>query len=175
MKLKSKLMIFTAALALQAGIAQAAITANDVVRSYQAAAYTYIEVADGPTQIKVEAIKGSVKVEVVYDKVSGDVVKQESEAVSGKEAAQAGVEIKSTDKDFERKAGGASDDDSDDDNGSGAGDDSGHDSGDDMNDDHGGSGSDDDSHDNSGKGNSGSGHAKSGHDDSHDDQDGSDD
>lgn len=171
MKLKSKLMIFTAALALQAGIAQAAITANDVVRSYQEAAYTYIEVADGPTQIKVEAIKGSVKVEVVYDKASGDVVKQESGAVSGKDATQTGVEIKSTDKDFERKAGGASDDDSDDDSSSGAGDDSG----DDMNDDHGGSGSDDDSHDNSGKGNSGSGHGKSGHDDSHDDQDGSDD
>ena len=44
---------------------------QDVVATYQAEAYSYISVKEGPTQIKVEAIKEGVKVEAIYDKATG--------------------------------------------------------------------------------------------------------
>ena len=100
MKLKTRLMLFTAALALSAGMARAAITGNDVVRSYQEAAYSHIEVKEGPTQIKVEAIKDGVVIEVVYDKVSGEVIKTESRNASADETGRTGVELRTTREDF---------------------------------------------------------------------------
>ena len=138
MKLKTRLMLFTAALALSAGMARAAITGNDVVRSYQEAAYNHIEVKEGPTQIKVEAIKDGVVIEVVYDKVSGEVIKTESRNASADETGRTGVELRTTREDFISDG----EDDRDDED---SGDDSGDDSDDDSSDD-----SDDDSNDNSG-------------------------
>ena len=148
MTFKAKLMICTAAFAFTASMAAAAITANDVVKSYQDAAFTYIEVKDGPTQIKVEAIKEGVKVEAVYDKDTGDVLSSESHKVAAGEAGLSGVEVKNVGGDF---ADQPSSDDNDDD------------ATDDSNDDHGGSGADDDSDDD--HSGSGSGGASSGGDD----------
>lgn len=146
MTFKAKLMTFTAGFAFAASMASAAITANDVVKSYQEAMYSYIEVKDGPTQIKVEAIKENVKVEVIYDKASGDVMKTEQHRIQGADAARSGVEVKTVARDFaDHQAGGTDDDASDDDSdhhGSGTDDHSGdeHDGGqDDHGDDHGSS------------------------------------
>ena len=159
MTFKAKLMLCTAAFAFAGSMASAAITANDVVKSYQDAAYTYIEVKDGLTQIKVEAIKDGVKVEAVYDKATGDVLKTESHNVSAGEAGLSGVEVDTVSDDFADQPSG-SDDDSDDE----ASDDS-----DDGSDDHSGSGGDDDSDDD----HSGSGSSHDSNDDhgsdSHDD------
>ena len=47
MKLKAKLMMFTAAVAFSATMASAAITANDVVATYQSQGYSYVEVKEG--------------------------------------------------------------------------------------------------------------------------------
>ena len=88
MTFKARLMLCTAAFAFSASMAAAAITAEDVVKSYQDAAFTYIEVKDGPTQIKVEAIKEGVKVEAIYDKATGDVLSSESHKVAAGEAGQ---------------------------------------------------------------------------------------
>ena len=138
MKLKTRLMLFTAALALSAGMARAAITGNDVVRSYQEAAYNHIEVKEGPTQIKVEAIKDGVVIEVVYDKVSGEVIKTESRNASADETGRTGVELRTTREDFIGDGGDdRDDDDSDDDSGDDSSDDSGDDSDDDSGDDSG--------------------------------------
>ena len=172
MTFKAKLMLCTAAFAFAGTMASAAITANDVVKSYQDAAYTYIEVKDGLTQIKVEAIKDGVKVEAVYDKATGDVLKTESHTVPAGEAGLSGVEVDTVSDDFADQPSG-SDDDSDDD----ASDDS-----DDGSDDHSGSGGDDDhgddSDDDSGDDHSGSGSSHDGNDDhgsdSHDSHGGSD-
>jgi len=111
MKLRSKLMLFTAVMALSTGMAAAAITRGDVVSTYQTQGYTYIEVKDGPTQIKVEAIKGSTYIEVVYDKVSGEVVSTESGTASAEDAAQTGVSVSTVDRDFEVGDDGHDDDD----------------------------------------------------------------
>ncbi|MES2436058.1 MAG: hypothetical protein V4586_19770 [Pseudomonadota bacterium] len=144
----AKPLIFTAMLGFSAGMAQA-ITVADVVKTYQDQAYSGIEVKESPNQIKVEAAKDGVKVEVVYDKVTGDVVKHESE-VLGADETNTGLEVSSTDHDF-------TGDDSGDDNS--AKDDSGSDDGPDHDagDDNGGSGHDDSGHDDSG-------HDDSGHD-----------
>lgn len=152
MSFKAKLMLCTAAFAFSASMAAAAITAEDVVKSYQEAAYTYIEVKDGPTQIKVEAIKEGVKVEAIYDKATGDVLSSESHTVSAGEAGLSGVEVNKVGDDMADQSGS----DGTDDNAT-----------DDSNDDHGGSGADDDSDDDHSGTDSGSG-SSSGNDDSSD-------
>ncbi|KAF0171905.1 MAG: Uncharacterized protein FD162_2713 [Rhodobacteraceae bacterium] len=142
MTLKARLMMFTAAVTFSATMASAAITANDVVATYQSQGYTYVQVKDGISQIKVEAIKDGVKLEVIYDKASGNVISQETRAVQGSEAGLSGVEVQHSNGDFDDTGDddndgddNGSDDNGDDDNGS---DGSGHDADDDH-------GSDDDS------------------------------
>lgn len=149
MRRTAKPLIFIAGLAFSASMAQA-ITVADVVQTYQDAAYSGIEVKESPNQIKVEGVKDGVKVEVVYDKATGNVVKRESEAV-GTGETNTDLEVSSTDHDF------TDDDSADDDNASddGASDDGpDHDAGDDN----GGSGHDD-------SGDDDDGHDDSGHDD----------
>lgn len=153
--MKRLLLLSTAAI-FSASMAFAAITANDLVAQYQTEGYTHIEVKTGLTQIKVEAIKGDVKVEVIYDIETGTVLKSEEQA-AGDDAGDVGVEISTEDHDFlgeddgEDKASedddhsGSGDDDAEDD--SGDDDHSGDDSGDDdKGDDHGSDDSGDDDH-----------------------------
>ena len=185
MKLKTKLMAFTAVMALSTGMASAAITSTDVVNTYKAKNYSYIDVKESPTQIKVEAIKDAMYIEVVYDKESGSVISTESGVASEEDAAQTGVTVVVVTRDFENDdqsgddvdvVDGDDNDGIDDDNGSDddyadladnddnddnddhAGDveDQGDDNGDDADDDADDSGDDDDG-DNDGSGGNGSG------------------
>ena len=89
-----KPLIFIAGLAFSASMAQA-ITVADVVKTYQDQAYSGIEVKESPNQIKVEAFKDGVKIEVVYDKATGEVIKRESETVGAGET-NSGLEVSST-------------------------------------------------------------------------------
>ena len=138
-----RLMLLSSALILTASMSFAAVTANDLVTAYQAKGYTRIEVKTGLTQIKVEAVKGNTKVEVIYDAASGAILDQEtSRAARGDRGT--GVEISTEARDF--LSGGGSSDDNGDDNGDDANDDDGphHDAGDD---DHGSDDGDDDGSD----------------------------
>ena len=110
MKLRTKLMMFTAAAALSANMAFAAIDAQSLADSYIAEGYTYVEVKVGPTQTKLEAVKGERKAEVIYDNATGDVIKSEFEDADAEYIGRTGVEIDTSDKDFED-----ADDDEDDD------------------------------------------------------------
>ena len=125
--------------------------AEDVIADLRAEGFDYFEVKNGPTQVKIEAIRGGDKVELVIDRESGAVLKREIES-AGDDAGRSGMDISARDKDF--LGGGSSDDDDDDDH-----DNSGSGSHDDDDDD------DDDDHDNSGSG--------SGDDDDDDDDDNS--
>ena len=112
MKLRSKFMLFTAALALSTGMAAAAaITGAGALKTYQDLGYTYVEVKEGLTQIKVEAVKGTMYIEVIYDKATGDVIKTESGTASAEDAGQTGTSLKVVDRDFE--VGNDVDDDDD--------------------------------------------------------------
>ncbi len=140
--------LMAAVFALAATVALAQDATQSLIDQYQADGYTRIEVKVGPTQTKIEAIKGSTKVEVVIDNATGAVLKQETEAVSAGENTTPGVFVDTRDDDFVD----GSDDDDDDSSDSG--------SDDDDDDDNSGSGSDDDDDDDnsgSGGGNSGSG------------------
>ena len=149
MKLRTKLLSFTAAIALSAGMAFAAIDGNALADKYLEEGYTYVEVKVGPTQTKVEAIKGDTKLEVVYDNESGAIIDSETDGVEADDAAKVGKEVKNVSKDFEdgddEKDGEVDDDEGDDDDSDddeGDDDDSDDDSNDDSSDDE---GDDDDS------------------------------
>ena len=135
MKLKSRLMLFTAAAALSANMAYAAINPETLAQSYVAEGYGYVEVKVGPTQTKLEAVKGNRKVEVIYDNATGDVIKSEFENADDDYVGRSGVEIEDTTSDF-------TDDENDDENDDDENDDD--DSDDDESDDDGDDDSDDD-------------------------------
>lgn len=137
MKLRTKLLCYTAAIALSAGAAFAAIDGNQLADDYLAKGYDFVEVKVGPTQTKVEAIKDGIKVEVIYDNETLKIIKKESETADGDDASRTGKQVKAVDRDFEdddqdddRK--GRDDDDEDDDDGD---DDRGGDDGDSNDDD----------------------------------------
>ncbi|MEZ5888547.1 MAG: PepSY domain-containing protein [Paracoccaceae bacterium] len=137
----NRIAILAAAFALSAGIAFAQDALDNTVTDLQAQGFTRIEARHGPTQTKIEAIKGNVKVEVVIDNATGQVLKSETGTVEPGENTAPGVFVRDGDKDFvdgsedgDDNSGSGSDDDGDDD-------DSGH-----------GGGDDDEGHDNSGHG-----------------------
>ncbi len=133
-----KLMLTTMAGIFAASMSMAAITTDAIISDFQAQGYTRVEVKVGPTQMKVEAIRGTKKVEVIYDIASGSELKREVGTVGAFDNTTPGVQVRDRGRDFVR----GSDDSSDDDN-----------SGDDNSDD-----DDSDEDDNSGSsGNSGSG------------------
>jgi hypothetical protein len=100
MKLRTKLMMFTAAAALSANMAFAAIDPQALADAYIEEGYTYVEVKVGPTQTKLEAIKGDRKAEVIYDNETGDILKQEFEDAEADEQDRSGVKIRTEDEDF---------------------------------------------------------------------------
>ena len=156
-----RLMLLTAAFALSASMAMA-LTADELVAAYQAQGFTKIEVTTGLTQIKIEAVKGKTKLEVIYDSTSGTILKQDH-GWAGRPDRTPGVELSTSTHDF---VGGSRDSDDDHDQGTGNDDGPGHD----QNDDHGGHGSDDgpdhDAGDDHGGGRDNSGHDNSGNDNS---------
>jgi hypothetical protein len=113
MKLKTKLMMFTAAAALSANVAFAAINPQALADAYLKEGYTYVEVKVGPTQTKLDAVKGDRKVEVIYDNASGVVLKQEFEDADDDYVGKTGVEIEDEARDF--VAGDDANDDENDD------------------------------------------------------------
>jgi hypothetical protein len=144
MKLNS--ILIASAFSLFAGIAQAAVTANTLAADFQAQGFTAIEVKQGLTQIKVEAVKNGMKTEVIYDMLTGAVLKTEVYAVQAGDRISDGVDIRTRDRDFLNDGGNSSSDDdsSSDDNG-------GDDDDSDDYDDHSGNDNDHDgSHDGSG-------------------------
>lgn len=138
-------------------------TSNPVVgkfvTDYRAEGYTRFEVRSGLTQVKIEAFRGTEKVEVILDKTTGEVLKTETETAGLFDGTKSGVFIRERDRDFLRSD---SDDDSNDDDEDG--DDSDDDSSDDDSDDN--SGGSDDSDDDSNDDNGGD---RNGSDDSNDD------
>lgn len=101
MKLRTKLLMFTAAAALSANMAFAAIDAQALADGYIKDGYTYVEVKVGPTQTKVEAVKDGTVTEVIYSNETGKIISQETQAADEEESALTGVEIKTVDEDFE--------------------------------------------------------------------------
>ena len=146
-------LMMTAAFLFAGQMAFAALSTDTVVSDLTGQGYTRIEIKTGPTQMKVEAIRGTEKLEIVYDIETGAVLSQETGEVYQGENTTPGVEIGTDDDDFvdgsddgNDSADGTdvNDDNSGDDNDNTGSDDDGDDSGDDTGGDSGGDGSDND-------------------------------
>ena len=165
MTLKSMLLSTTLILSASAA---AAITPEQVISAFQNQGFTAAEVKSGPTQIKVEAVRDDLKLEVIYDRETGTILSQERSRADANDAA-GGWEFSRSDVDF------ISGDDGSDHNGS---DDHGSDDDGSDNDGSDDNGSDDDGSDDNGSDDGGSddgGSDDGGSDDGGSDDDGSDD
>ena len=90
-----------AAFALWSAAAQADDFTDTVIERYQEMGFQFIEVKRGPSQLKVEAIMpDGRKVEVVYDRATGEILKQENERVGADEAGRTGVDVDVRREDF---------------------------------------------------------------------------
>jgi hypothetical protein len=144
-------LMMTAALIFAGSMSFAAINTDTIATDLQAQGYTRVEIKKGISQIKVEAIRGTEKLEVIYDIETGAILKQEVETVRPGENTAPGVSVRERNRDFVRVRGNDDDDngdDNNDDNDDNDDDDDGDNSG------HGGGGDDDDG-DNSGHGGGG--------------------
>lgn len=100
---------------LLTGQAALALTSEQVIDDLTAQGYTRIEVRNGLTQTKVEAIRGTTKLEVIYDQATGAVLKTETEAVEPGDDTTPGISVRNRNRDFVRVSGRDDSDDSDDD------------------------------------------------------------
>ena len=91
-----------AALSALGSMSFAEISTQDLIDSFQSEGFTRVEVKTGPTQTKVEAIRGQQKVEVVYDRATGNVLKSETERLSPRDQTEniAGLEVSNRSRDF---------------------------------------------------------------------------
>jgi hypothetical protein len=153
-----RIFLIAALFALPTTTALAAIDTDGLIAGYQSEGYTTIEVTRGTTQTKVEAIRGTEKLEVVYDNETGATLKSELGAPEADDDILPGVTVRDRARDFvgnddEDEDGVSDDDDDGDDDGKGrgrgrGGDDDGDDH--DEGDDHGDDGADHDSGDDHG-------------------------
>ncbi|WGH77776.1 PepSY domain-containing protein [Jannaschia ovalis] len=125
---------------------------DQIIADLESKGYEYIEIENGLTQTKVEALDGASRLEVIYDNTTGSILKQELGQADASELGLEGIEIGNASRDF-LDAGGnelddMSDDASDDASEDDSDDDASDDDSDDGSDDSGGDdGSDDDSSD----------------------------
>ena len=145
-------LMMTAAFLFAGQMAFAALSTDTVVSDLTGLGYTRIEIKTSPTQMKVEAIRGTEKLEIIYDIETGAVLKQEMGKVYQGENTTPGVEIATDDDDFvdgnddgndDAEDANDNDDDNDNDDAADANDDNDDNSGDDNDD----QGSDDDGDD----------------------------
>ena len=111
-----KTLALTTAFALWTAAAQADGFTDAVLAKFQERDFDYIEVKEGPTQVKVEAVRGTQKLEVIYDRATGSILKQEQERADSDEIGRSGIEIDRRNEDFldGDDLAGRSDDDDDD-------------------------------------------------------------
>ena len=150
------------AFSIWAGVAQADAFTDAIVTNLQDLGYGFIEIQSGISQVKVEATRGTDKLEVIYDRATGAILKQENEPAEAEDIGRSGVKIRNRDRDFLRDSDDDDRDDDDDDNSESGSSNSGSGSNDDR-------GDDDDDNSGSGSSNSGSGSS----DDRDDDDDNS--
>ncbi len=174
------------AVAMSAGVAMASPFDDQIISGLQSQGFERIEIRTGLTQVKVEAIRGRDKVEIIYDLATGAVLSQQTGRISNGERVVPGVESRSENRDFVSVGGRSNHNNHDSNNDDNGVDDTNDDNGvDDTNDDNGvGDTNDDDNgsgshHGHNGHNGSGhNGHNGSGHDDNgsdnNDDDNGSD-
>lgn len=106
-----KRIVLAAAFGLGGSAALAAVDTEALVADLQRQGYSWIEVKRGPTQIEVEAVRGTTKIETVYDTATGRILDRDTDRASRREQARTGVEVRETRRDFEDRDDDRWDDD----------------------------------------------------------------
>lgn len=111
----TRTLALTAAIVLATSAVSADPFADNVVANLSAQGFTGIEVKTGPSQTKAEAVMGDRKIEVIWDRESGRILKQEWERADAEDRRD-GVEMRTENRDFVRVSdtGRVRDDDDDD-------------------------------------------------------------
>ena len=81
-------------------MAMAQSATDQIINDLTNQGFQRIEIDHGIGQIKVEAIRGTQKLEVVYDRATGNILKEEVERVRAGEETRPGVEIRNRDRNF---------------------------------------------------------------------------
>ena len=97
--MKRTFLLTTAAAVLAGSIAMADAFTDQIVADLQGQGFTGIEIKNGINQIKVEAVRDDLKIEVIYDRSTGRILKQEQESAEGEDIAE-GVSIRAENRDF---------------------------------------------------------------------------
>lgn len=113
--MSTRLLATTAALAIAASAAMSQSAADQIVAQLQGQGFTRIEIKEGPTQIKVEAIRGSTKVEYIYDARTGALLSSETSRVRAGDDTRPGIEVDRDRDDFIDDDDEEGDDEEDDD------------------------------------------------------------
>ena len=108
---ESNTSTFTSTSSASAFVNTSSDNTDQLIRDLQDQGFTRIEVENGVSQTKVEAIRGTEKVETVFDRATGDVISQEVETVRDGEDTSPGVEIENRSRDFVDAEGSDDDDD----------------------------------------------------------------
>ena len=87
-------ILFAGILAVSAGLASADPLTDRLVADFRAEGFQFIEVQRSATQIKVEAVRGDEKIELVVDRVTGDVLKREIGSADRLEQGRSGVSVR---------------------------------------------------------------------------------
>lgn len=130
--MKPAILMSTAMGLLAAAPVLAQSIVDQLISEYQARGFDFIEVQQGPSQIKVEATINGQTTEVIYDAATGRILEIETEIADADDRNRTGVEIRQRARDF---FDGRSDDDDHGHDGSGDDDDrdgAGHDEVDDR-------------------------------------------
>lgn len=98
--MRLRLLVSAAVAAVCTTSAVAEIDLEALSRAYQAEGYSRVEVRRGPTQVRLEAIRGSTLVEVIYDRATGRILRQEVGRVDDDADTRPAVEIDTRDSDF---------------------------------------------------------------------------
>jgi len=93
--------------------AMAQTVSEQVISQLRGEGFTYFEVKNGPTQVKIEAIRGNEEVEVIYDLATGALLKQEMGRAGADEQGLSGIETDQEDEDFVAASGAVFDGDGD--------------------------------------------------------------
>lgn len=94
------IFFMTAALLMSSHMGVAAVTAESIAADLKAQGFTRVEIKQGDSQIKAEALRGTEKLEAIYDAATGDVLKASTYGIGADESRETGVSIRDADGDF---------------------------------------------------------------------------
>jgi hypothetical protein len=107
--MKRLLLTTSAAAMILTGPVMAQSLVDRLVAEYKALGYSFVEIYEGPSQIKVEATQGNQTLEVVYAAATGDILYTDLDLADLDEMLRTGVEFNRESRDFVRVRGSSDD------------------------------------------------------------------